>query len=432
MKWTILLAGSLCLLVSCGQKKGPVVSATFVDSLITHYNNESVFTSVEKELAFWKDRIQPNAVDYVNSMKYAAVLVSRFHLSGNIQDLEISDRVLRKLSVDLNGKEASPILALSRNAMLQHRFREADSLFLIADSIGLKPYDRAAVSFDINFETGRILFAEADLKKIAVENDFGYQFRRSKLMHYKGELDFALSAMKKAADVAGSNKMLINAALSNLADLYAHAGQLKRACETYKQCILESPADLHSLMGLGRISLLADGNDSLAERIFRFVSTQTGSPDPLYQLIGVAEKRNDSTLMKKYSTAFAEKAADPAHGKMYNKYLVYLYAGILNDPAKAASLAEAELQNRNTPQTNAWYAYALCMNGKPAEANAVYNKYVSGKPLEGMELYYMGKLMRKMGKNYNAGQFFALADKNRYDLPAGAFLDLQKEMRENR
>lgn len=431
MKWTILLAGSLCLLASCGQKKGPVVSATFVDSIITHYNNESAFTSVEKELAFWKDRIQPNSVDYVNSMKYAAVLVSRFHLSGNIHDLKLSDSVHRKLSFDLNGKEASPILALSRYALLQHRFREADSLFRKADSIGIKSYDRASSSFDINFETGRILFAESDIEKIAIENDFGYQFRRSKLMHYKGKLDSALSAMKKAADVSGNNLLLSNAALSNLADLYVHAGQLKKASETYQQCIRESPADLHSLMGLGRIALLADGNDSLAERIFRFVSDKTHSPDPLYQLIGVAEKRNDSALMKKYATAFVEIAADPAYGKMYNKYLVYLYAGILKDPAKAESLAEAELQNRNTPQTYAWFAYAQAMNGKLTEANAVYNKYVSGKPLEGMELYYMGKLMRKMGKNYNASQYFALADKNRYDLPAGAFLDLEKEISEN-
>ena len=134
-------------------------------------------------------------------------------------------------------------------------------------------------------------------------------------------------------------------------------------------------------------------------------------------------------MMKKYATEFEAKTTGPVYGNMYNKYLVYLYANILNEPAKAEALALKELQNRNTPQTNAWYAYALMKNGKLAEAYAVYNKSISGKPLEGLELYYMGKLMKALDKGFNANQFFAQAEKNRYDLSAGINkdIDLNKE-----
>lgn len=428
MKWTIYSLGFLCLLFSCTQKKGPIVSPSFVDSLLTHYDNRSATDRVKQDLDFWKDRIQPDAVDFVNSSRYAALLVNRFHLSGDIADLLRSDSVLRKLSADLNGKEASPLLALSRNAILQHRFTQADSLFRVADSIGIKNYDEAAVGFDVDFELGRISFAESELKRIAVENDYGYQFRRSKLMHYKGDLDSSLAAMQKAAVRSGNNEMLRNAALSNLADLYIHAGKPARAYEIYCTCIINNSSDLHSLAGIGRIALLVDGQDSLAERIFQFISTRTQSPDPFFQLIGVAEKRGDSVLMKKYASAFAEKASGPAYGNMYNKYLVYLYTGILSDRGKAELLTRNELVDRNTPQTNAWYAYALYRNGKAGEALAVYEKSVSGKPLEGLELYYMGKLMKALDKGYNADRYFDLAGKNRYDLPAGAALDLEKEL----
>jgi hypothetical protein len=39
---------------------------------------------------------------------------------------------------------------------------------------------------------------------------------------------------------------------------------------------------------------------------------------------------------------------------MYHKYLVELYTGILNSPAKALAIAEKEIDNRATPQTYAW------------------------------------------------------------------------------
>ena len=429
MKSFFYLALSVCLLASCQNRSAPIVSQNFVDSLITHYDNSASLTRVEQDLVFWKNRIEPSSPDFVNTLRYAAQLVGRFHLLGHINDVVVSDSVLNKLVTDFNGKEASPYLALVRNAILQHRFRTADSLLHLADSIGIKPYDAAALSFDVDFELGRMTLAENDLKKITMENDYGYQFRQSKLMHYKGELGASLKAMEKAAELCGNNEILRNAALSNLADLYVHAGKLDKAYNTYVQCIKADPADLHSLMGIGRIALLSDKKDSLAQRIFQFIASKTAAPDAIYQLIGVAEERGDSVMMKKWATEFEAKTTMPVYGHMYNKYLIYLYAGILNAPAKGEALALKELQNRNTPQTNAWYAYALMKNGKTTEAYAVYNKSISEKPLEGLELYYMGKLMKALDKGFNANQFFEQAEKNRYDLTTGINkdLDLNKE-----
>ena len=114
--------------------------------------------------------------------------------------------------------------------------------------------------------------------------------------------------------------------------------------------------------------------------------------------------------------AFAREATDTMYGIMYSKYLIDLYIGILNEPAKAKAIAENELKVRATPQTYCWYAYALFKNNEPAAANEIYKKYISGKSLEGLELYYMGMMMEGMNKNYNAGQYFKAAYKNRYDL----------------
>src|SRR5438093_12554285 len=115
---------------------------------------------------------------------------------------------------------------------------------------------------------------------------------------------------------------------------------------------------------------------------------------------------------------------------MYNKYLIDLYTGILHDPAKAEAIAKKELENRNTPQTYAWYVWSLFANNKKEEAYNTYEKFVSGKPLEGLELYWMGKLMQGLNKGYNAQQFFKAAEKNKYDLSPNKAKDLEKTLGE--
>jgi hypothetical protein len=244
------------------------------------------------------------------------------------------------------------------------------------------------------------------------------------MMHYRAELDSSILAMQKAAENAGPDQGLKLAALSNLGDLYIHAGKMDLAYNCFISCIKENSADLHSIMGIGWIALVKDQNDSLAEKIFQFVTTKTKSADPYFKLIAVAEQRMDTALQIKYAKLFEEKVTNPLYGNMYNKYLIQLYTGVLKNPNKAEAIAKEELKNRNTAQTNAWYAYTLLCNNKKEAANTIYQKAVAGKPLEGLELYWMGKLMKSLDKGYNAKQFFEEANKNQSDLNPAIVQDL--------
>jgi hypothetical protein len=187
-------------------------------------------------------------------------------------------------------------------------------------------------------------------------------------------------------------------------------------------------ADFHSLTGLGWIAMVHDKNDSLAERIFAFVRTRNKMPDPLFKLTQMAQVREDSLQEKKWAHAFESMAAKPEYGNMYNKYLIELYTGILNDPARAEQLSNQELKNRATPQTYAWYAWSLYSNNKKKEAYNQFEKNVSGRPLEGLELYWMGKMMQGMNKGYNAQAFYKAAYINKYDLSPAILRDLEKQL----
>ena len=426
MKRIIVYLFITTALFSCKNKKKSIASVAFVDSLINNYSIPLAIKNNDADMQFWKNRISINTPDYSNSLKYAATLMGRFHLLGDIRDVKLADSLLQKISKDYNGKEAGTYFSLVSHYILQHRFKEADSIFEIAKTIGIKKYETAAVSFDINFELGRIQLAKQNLRDIQFENDYGYQFRKSKMMHYNGELDSSVKAMQKAVENAGQDEGLKLAALSNVGDLYIHAGKLDKAYNYFEDCIKTSPADLHSIMGIGWIALVKDKNDSLAEKIFQFVATKTKSPDPLFKLIAVAQQRGDSALELNYAKAFEQKAANSLYGNMYNKYLIQLYTGILNNTAKGEAIAKKELENRSTPQTYAWYVWGLLCNNKKDEAYSIYQKYVSGKPLEGLELYWMGKLMMALNKGYNAKQYFKEAEKNIYDLNPAVVNDLNK------
>jgi len=194
------------------------------------------------------------------------------------------------------------------------------------------------------------------------------------------------------------------------------------------KCLAINSADFHSLTGLGWIALVHDKNDSLAKKIFVFVKSKNKLPDPLFKLSQMAQATGNDTEEKKWAHAFESEATDPVYGNMYNKYMIELYTGILNNPGMAEQISKNELENRATAQTWAWYVWSLFSNHKKKEAYDQFEKNVSGRPLEGLELYWMGKMMQGMNKGFNAQAFFKAAYINKYDLSPVIVQDLEKQL----
>ncbi len=424
---TIFLA---FILSSCKNPKAKLVDNTYADSLISHYTPPQQVKDNEKEMEFWKSRIDPQQPRQVNESKYAGTLITRFRQFGDINDVKQAEAIYKTVNKTFNNTLASPFVALTSSAMLQHHFAQADTLLQAAKKIGIDGFTDNTLSFDVNFELGKMVAATYYLKQLRKDKDYSYEFRQSKMDHFNANIDSAISSMLKAASLAKANPSLRGIALSNAADLNIHAGDLQEAAALYKQCINLNSADFHSIMGLGWIALVHDKNDTLAEKLFKFVQTKNRLPDPLFKLYQMAQGRGDKMLEKKYAGEFVTKATDTLYGKMYNKYIIEIYTGVLNQPAKAEALAKNELINRATPQTYAWYAYTLFKNNKNDEAYKVFEQHVSGQPLEGLELYYMGAMMKGLGKGYNANEFFKAAEKNRFDLSPAMAKDLEADLAE--
>jgi len=422
MKYFTYAFLTVAVFTSCN-RNNKIVDQTYVDSLISHYTPSQQVKDNEADMKFWKGRIDPNRPGQVHESRYAGTLITRFRQFGDIDDVKEAESIYKSINKTYNGTLASPFVALASSAMLQHHFAQADTLLQKAKKTGIDGFTTNTLSFDVNFELGKYNDARFYLYRLKGAKDYSYYFRRSKYDHLNGTIDSAINNMMKAAGLAKASPYLKGIALSNAADLYIHSGDLEKAAELYKECIGLNSADFHSIMGLGWVALIHDKNDTLAEKLYKFVQTKNKLPDPLFKLYQMAQVRGDKKLEVKYAADFVTKATDTIYGKMYNKYLIEIYTGILNQPAKAEALAKDELNNRATPQTYAWYAYALFKNNK-SEAFKVFKQYVSGRPLEGLELYYMGVMMKGLGKGYNANEFFKAAGKNKYDLSPDMAKDL--------
>jgi Tfp pilus assembly protein PilF len=417
----------LFFLFSCSNKKEPIVQTTFIDSIIQQYHSSASMAMNDADLLFWKKRMDSLPAGFVNEQKYAAALIGRFHLQGNISNLKTADSLMQSLNNMSKEKEAGILRTLASLAILQHRFKDANHYVQKAMRAGSEKYASLQLQYDVAFEMGDYNLAKNTLQQLKSTNEYGYFFRLARQFHFAGEHDSSISAMQKALQLAGSNKSLQQTTLSNMGDLDLHAAKPLEAYRFFKQSLQTDPADLHSLSAMGWIALLHDHNDSLAQKIFSFINDKTQSPEQLLKFSYTSEQRLDSVSSKKYARQFVDRASDSMYGNMYNKYLVDLYTGILMEPKKAKAIAQKELAVRSTPQTFSWYAWSLYKNNEPDSAYKVYQRYVSGKSLEGPELYYMGMMMKGMNKNYNAKQYLNAAYKNRFDLSPAKIEVLQKE-----
>ncbi len=413
-------------LCSCQSRKN-IIETQFVDSLLTNYQPSSIEKVTAGDLDFWQKRSDSSPKFSSAALQYAHKLVQNFHLYGDIRQLQKADSIYTAINFIEKENEAGVLRSLATLNISKHRFKDALDFSRKALLIGSDKYASSFIFFDALFESGDYATAEIILKQCKSTFQYGYFFRASKFWHWKGNFDSSVAYMLKAAELGGKG-VLKETALTNAADLYLHEGKLNEAYILFKKSLQTNSADYHSLQGLGKIVLLHDDSIATAQKIFEFIATKTKMPDALYYLSWVAEAAKDTILQRKYAQAFVATTNTIVYGNMYNKYLIEIYTDVLHNYNEALTIAEREIANRATPQTYAWYVYCLHLAGQKNKATQVYTNFVANKPLEALDLFWIGKYMQANGKAYNAVEFFKAAAKNKYDLSPSKLKDLERTL----
>jgi tetratricopeptide (TPR) repeat protein len=383
---------SAILLTSCSAKKNIAVLSDFEFAMTA---TESVgLKNCSEELLFWTKRNNETPSDTYQS-KIAGVYAHRFSITGKMQDIFASDSIYKQVILG-DSNRVSAYQALAVNCMTRHEFREAKKYIDQALAIGDNKSSSLYTLFDIHVELGNYSGAKHILSRFSNKNAFSYLIREAKIDDQEGRLDIAIEKMERAFERIKDDPSLYAWALSNLGDMYGHAGRVDEAYQAYLSVLKKNPAHDFALKGIAWIALSNDHNTSLANQIASVLATRKEMPDMHLLLAKIAEAENNTSEKNIQLQLFAQKASAAKYGDMYNKYLALLESENFNNPTKTIEIAKIEIRNRPTPQSYDLLAWGYFQQGQNKKAMEVAQQYVEGKTAEPEAIYHLGMIYKKI------------------------------------
>ena len=255
-------------------------------------------------------------------------------------------------------------------------------------------------------ELGKYYEASKKLSNLKDKKSFDYIIRKAKLEDHYGRTDNAIELMEEAATIVKEKrKSSYIWTLSNLADMYGHAGRIKESYQSYLKVLDMDSANLYCLKGIAWIAFSHDKNTTEAKRILNFILSLTNMPDLNLTLADIAEWEGNEKTKLEYIHKFTEVVTKPGYGAMYNKYLIYLYTEELKDYDKALALATHEIESRPTPETYNWLATIYFNSGETEKAFQIIKDNVYKRTYEPDAMMNAGLFMQLLVKKTNQRKF---------------------------
>ncbi|MBD0332773.1 MAG: tetratricopeptide repeat protein, partial [Chitinophagaceae bacterium] len=270
MKYIII---SVCVFsfVSCAKNK-ITNEKDYTAFLTPKYFNEAAQKN-QQEIAFWTHRLQKDTGSYVNKLELGYNYISLFKLTGHIENLKTGDSLLKSASAKLNNSDPGILQALAQVSITQHQFSNAAAYNQSAYRKNGSAYIHSLLSFDAGMELGWFSVANKSLVQLNDQSSFDFLIRKAKFQDHSGVLQGAIKTMEKAfKKIKNTNKVHLYCwTLSNLGDMYGHAGRIKESYNAYLKILRRDPAYLYALKGIAWIAYSHDGDLKEAERILKFI-----------------------------------------------------------------------------------------------------------------------------------------------------------------
>jgi tetratricopeptide (TPR) repeat protein len=260
---------------------------------------------------------------------------------------------------------------------------------------------------DAALECGLMTQCKRYLNMYPDKKSFEYLSRKAKITDKEGDLGAAIEWMKKAMEQMEQqhDADLLCWVKTNLADYYSHHNEIKKALELYREALATDPEYYHALKGMAWIAFSHDRNTAAATEILQYLAAVHPVPDYDLLLAEIAEHKNDISSKEKYINSFLGKTTGTEYGGMYNKYLFALYADELGDAKKAMNIAEAEINNRPTPEAYSWLSWAKYKSGDIDQAYQIQRLWVEGKCFEPDAVWRMAVICKEKGEAKKARQY---------------------------
>jgi tetratricopeptide (TPR) repeat protein len=359
--------------------------------------------NTRNEISFWNHRLQRDTGNFIDQSWLAAVHYRLFRFTGDPLYLRLGDSLLKRGAVTLNFSDPDILFALSQQSITRHLFRQAANYNEMARLAGGDLFTVNLLAFDAAMELGDYKTARTRLGTLADQSSFDYLVRKAKWEDHQGNLDDAILLMQQAFEkVKNRNAELYCWALSNLGDLFGHAGRINDAYHSYLKVLQKDNTYFHALKGIAWIAYSHDGNVAEAKRILQFILTQVKMPELWLELAEIAKREGNETVQASYISNFLRQMQGNAYGEMYNKYLVQVYTEELADHHTAFELARKEVENRPTPETYDMLAWVFYNAGQKEKAFIIARNNVWKRTFEPVAAYHTAIIFADNGMKKEA------------------------------
>jgi tetratricopeptide (TPR) repeat protein len=361
----------------------------------------------QAQLDFWAGKLAAEPSSSIYKLKTATLLSEQFKQTGDIDLIHRSDSLLTSVLSLQSIRQAPYYRALSANAITQHQFEEALELAELSLPSALHPEHSHLMRFDALMELGRVEEARSILDSVQTPNFFSQAIRKVKLQDHDGDLDAAILTMEKAAQWCRErqDKALLCWSMSNLGDMYGHAGRIKEAYRAYQDVLQIDPTYWYALKGIAWIAYSEDQNVPLASNILDFIRQEKESPDLLLMLSEMALFEGQKKEAEALEEAFIAAVSRPEYGNMYDRYLAEIYLDRPEELQKAKFYIQKELTNRPLAASYVLWADYMLQRGLSEEAIRLVEEKVVGKTFEPDVLLRVGMIYKAAGFPEEAKSF---------------------------
>lgn len=425
----------ICLIVSflgaCKIQPGTIVREKDYEPYIKGSKNDALLLSINRELQFWGNRLISQD-DVVAQMKMASGFMQKFDYAGSSADLDKADSLFQKANSLLRKNSSDGYRSLASLAITRHQFTLARSYLDSALVLGDHKYKTLLMLFDVALELGDRPLAWQTLNRFGNSKEFDILIRTAKWEdQVNGDLGKAISLMEQAAETTHqqASDPLHIWAKSNLADMYVHNGQYKKAYNTYLYVLSIDPGNQHCLKGISWLAFSHDKNAEAAKKILHFIMEENPSPGYDLLLAEIASFEGNKHLQDQYTNAFLDKLEMSRDKTMYNIYLFKIYAEQSYSYNKALLIAKEEVKNRPTPESYSLLSYAYGLTGDTQQALLIAKEHVENKSVEPHVLYRLGKLYKMAGNKSQTRKYFLQAAESSVELGPLLYREIQENLK---
>ncbi|WP_320814116.1 hypothetical protein [Flavobacterium sp.] len=396
----ILLLLISFVVISCSSKsEKQVTNKEDYQSYLIEKDNQSL-KNINNEIDFWQKKYDAAPNQYTYLISLASLYSQKFEITGNIQELYLTEKLLVDCNQRVKGEKVGIHRAIAKNYISQHRFKEALMHLNKAYDLGENKIATEKMLFDVQMELGNYEEAKTKLTAIFDFKDFDYLIRAAKWNDHIGDLDKAIQLMEVAKTIAeqSNSKVLKVWVYSNIADFYGHAGRIEDSYNYYLKTLEIDGSNMYALKGIAWIVFSHERNAEEALQIVDYISTQHSVPDlyllkaDIYDFSGnLSKKRN---AVNEYHASLEKNN----YGDMYNKYNALLYAEIVGETNKAIIIANKEIENRPTPESYDLLAWAYYNNGDFDKALGIIEKHTIGKSHEPLIVFHNETILKANNK----------------------------------